>query len=154
MAVPDIPPADTRRLGRLGDYGLMDYRHALILATLVLIAVCSAKGSDARAQDANLYLWLRGPDDYVPESINPGRRAGASAVRLGEALKACGVKSFTIADFGLGGKEVWLPSSGNDAAIVGCVKKRVDFGFDANRALPADWRAGKRGQKVAPAESS
>lgn len=143
--------ANIRRFHR---HKLMGHCRVFTLAVLLLTAACSVKESGTKAQDPNLYLWLGGADDHVPESINPGRRAGASAARLGEALRVCGVNSFTVENYGLGGEEVWLPSSNNDAAIVGCVKKHIDFGFNASRASAADWHEGKRGHIVAPANGS
>ncbi len=133
-------------------HGAVDYGRVLILAALLLVAACSTEPSDSKVPVPNLYLWLYGADELVSDSINPGQRGGASALRLGEALRVCGVKNFSFGSFGLAGEEVYLPSTGEDARIVGCVKSHVDFGFSANRTLPSEWNRGKRGQEVIPAD--
>ncbi|UYY78956.1 hypothetical protein [Sphingomonas sp. R1] len=126
----------------------MDQRRILISTALLMLPACSMEPADGVETIPNLYLWLHGADDLVPESINPSQKSGASAIRLGEALRLCGVKGFTVVSHGLSGEEVYLPSTENDIRIVRCVKSHVTFGFSANRALPTNWKRGEHGQPL------
>jgi hypothetical protein len=126
---------------------------SIILVALFSMVSCSKETPDTNPGAHRLYLWLHGADELVPEHINPGK-GGGSAIRLGEALKACGSKEFAMEFYGLTGEAVLLPSTSNDAILVGCVRRHVDFGFNASRATPAEWQKGGRSHPVAPAGGS
>lgn len=123
-----------------------------LIAGLMLTTACIEQASGQGKSVPNLHLWLHGVDDFVPNAIHSGKRDDGSAARLGEALRACGITNYTVETYGLAGEEVYFPSSGEDAIIVGCVARRVDFGFNAKRILPAERLRGESGIPIAPAD--
>lgn len=129
----------------------MKHRQVAAFVGFMLFAACVEREPDRNAQAPDLHLWLYGADDLVASQVHPLQRGGASAIRLGEALRTCGINSFTVESHGLGGERVYLPSSKDDAVIVGCVARHVTFGFNASRITPAEYERGEEGSKVVPA---
>jgi hypothetical protein len=101
-------------------------------------------------RDRRLYLWLNGADDHVPTSVPApsGPLERASINRLGEAARACGATELFYDDYGLSGSEVSLPSTGDDLALVNCVRQKVRFGFNASRSTQAEWNRGQQGEHI------
>lgn len=115
------------------------------LIALILTTSCSGETS-VPTQQERLYFWVYGVDEQVPTDFNPGRRP-ASAIELGEALRACGSPDFELVEHDIFfGQEVSVPSSVNDVQLVNCVRKRVSWGFNASREQPSRWRKGERGK--------
>ncbi len=131
----------------------MRHRRIVILAAAALIQSCSEAKPLGHFEGQRLVLWLHPVDDNVPDQFNPGI-AGGSVDGLATALRTCGGHDPIIVDLSVLGAEVSVGSSSKDEAIINCVRRHVEFGFNASRTTSDALRRGDRGTRLGLGDDS